>query len=183
MSEECLPDETLRELGDCPICLASMNSGCDIVKLSCGHHFHGQCAVTSLQHHNRCPLCRDSIPPPDNGEFERVVIDSLTDSQITTLMGSQIKTRQLFKICQWMGAAPPSQTYSEWRTHVHDPQSRPEWRNDPSMMQPLTKSELLKFAREQLASIIVDNMTNGGTADNDDEEEEENDDQDDDEEE
>ncbi len=52
------------------------------------------------------------------------------------------------------------------------------------MMQPLTKSELLKFAREQLASIIVDCMTNGGTADNDDdEEEEENDDQDDEEEE
>eukprot|EP00727_Mastigamoeba_balamuthi_P000562 m51a1_g10502 hypothetical protein (1834) ;mRNA; f:128477-144920 len=51
-----------REHDDCPICLHPMESGAGLIRTSCGHTFHINCLLDSLDHRmSQCPLCRAPV--------------------------------------------------------------------------------------------------------------------------
>ena len=49
------------EEASCTICLDELNNGEPIVKLSCNHKFHENCAYSWLDKNNTCPMCRKII--------------------------------------------------------------------------------------------------------------------------
>jgi hypothetical protein len=52
---------------DCPVCLcqfACREPG--VVRLKCGHVFHGECLVPWFREHHTCPVCRMDIDEVDN---------------------------------------------------------------------------------------------------------------------
>ena len=53
------------EVGECAICLSSIDVGNFVIELSCAHKFHSQCIRTWLMNRASCPVCRISIPHPE----------------------------------------------------------------------------------------------------------------------
>lgn len=46
-------------ISDCGICLEQMDSGQPVVKLSCGHIYHGDCINRWRRTSDTCPVCRE----------------------------------------------------------------------------------------------------------------------------
>ena len=63
----------------CPICMTGL--GNDRIKTFCGHSFHAQCIVDSLQYKRECPLCRH-VPIPPGKTTEEVEHDDLYDTPV-----------------------------------------------------------------------------------------------------
>ena len=53
------------EVGECAICLTSIDVGNFVIDLSCNHKFHSQCIRTWLTNKANCPVCRILIPHPE----------------------------------------------------------------------------------------------------------------------
>ena len=65
----------------CAICCHAL--GTERVKTYCGHEFHGQCIVNSLQYKPQCPVCRHvPVPPGRAAESEPSMSDALYDSRV-----------------------------------------------------------------------------------------------------
>mgnify|MGYP001170954999 CR=1 FL=1 len=75
---------------NCAICLSPLNER-HIVRLFCGHMFHAQCAVDSLQHNRRCPLCRHEE------RIEQVTNDDLYDDGYIDRCETIVHTRLVEK--------------------------------------------------------------------------------------
>lgn len=51
----------IKSTDDCAICLCSMNSKTERIRLFCGHYFHTNC-LSNVQR-AECPLCRSNLVP------------------------------------------------------------------------------------------------------------------------
>lgn len=54
---------------DCAVCQEPYEAGEEVIRLPCGHLFHGTCILPWLDKHNSCPVCRSELPT-DNAEYE-----------------------------------------------------------------------------------------------------------------
>ena len=85
-----LPSAASKEDDICAICCHTM--GDDRVKTYCGHEFHGQCLVNSLQYKRQCPMCRH-VPAPPGRAAELEPNDELYDSGVMEDVQGIIGTR------------------------------------------------------------------------------------------
>ena len=75
----------------CAICLSSI--GEDRVKTFCGHYFHGQCLVDSLQYKRECPMCRQapSLPGEDADQTtDDAIYESETINRVLEIVISRL---------------------------------------------------------------------------------------------
>ena len=83
---------------DCAICLTKMDAN-NVVSTYCGHKFHSQCLVDSLQHDRRCPVCRHDKKSGDNGDnddlYESGAMERVQDiivGRLTRIHPTRIRT-------------------------------------------------------------------------------------------
>ena len=60
-------DEKYPQIGDdrCAICLGNIEENDNVAVLSCTHFFHEACIREWVVRNNRCPTCREPLPPND----------------------------------------------------------------------------------------------------------------------
>ena len=71
-------------MGDCPVCLDTLDSGPTLAIPGCNHELHVACALTNAQYDSRCPICRCEPPgvaPRNDAEID----DDDDDDDDTTI--------------------------------------------------------------------------------------------------
>ena len=53
-------------VGECSVCLDSLNNSEELIQLVCGHIYHKECVHEWISRKNTCPNCRKSILSTEN---------------------------------------------------------------------------------------------------------------------
>lgn len=59
-------DDIESVVGECSVCLDSLNNSKELIQLVCGHIYHKDCVYEWISRKNTCPNCRKSILSREN---------------------------------------------------------------------------------------------------------------------
>ena len=88
------PEASEAAVETCAICLDPLGSKPE-AHTYCGHRFHAQCLVDSLQHDKRCPTCRNNVTQQRS---EHADFDDMYDNGYAEQAASIVESRLALKV-------------------------------------------------------------------------------------
>lgn len=72
-----IADNESEEEHECVLCLETLDEGCEMRQLLCGHMFHRQCVDEWLQRKRTCPMCQADVTTQQKTNTEQLLISSV----------------------------------------------------------------------------------------------------------
>ena len=75
---------------ECPVCLDKIDIEKNYTITDCGHRFHTNCLLKSLENNNKCPICREKLREDKKIDVETIVNNTIGQMRTSNYIMSNL---------------------------------------------------------------------------------------------